>query len=280
MLNIQGGTTMNLLFAIDDNVVDQLLTTLYSIQENTPKESLSVYVIQNPKLKQTDKITAFCEKTKIEYHPIIIGDGLFKDAPTTDRYPATIYYRLLAQEFLPKDIDRILYLDVDILVINSLLPLYNLSFDGDLYAAASHSALTSDVTDPINKLRLGNYEAESYYNSGVLLMNLPLIREQVHAKDIFKYIEDNKLALFLPDQDVLNGLYGHQFKQVPDEIYNYDARMSTIYQALGAGAWDLDWVIQNTVILHFCGRDKPWKPEYRGRYSGLYKHYAYKASKI
>ncbi|WP_125567486.1 glycosyltransferase family 8 protein [Companilactobacillus insicii] len=271
---------MNLLFAIDDNVVDQLLTTLYSIQENTPKESLSVYVIQNPKLKQTDKINAFCEKNKIEYHPIIIGDELFKDAPTTDRYPATIYYRLLAQEFLPKDIDRILYLDVDILVINSLLPLYNLSFDGNLYAAASHSALTSDVTDPINKLRLGNYEAESYYNSGVLLMNLPLIREQVHAKDIFKYIEDNKLALFLPDQDVLNGLYGHQFKQVPDEIYNYDARMSTIYQALGAGDWDLDWVIKHTVILHFCGRDKPWKPEYRGRYSGLYKHYAYKASKI
>lgn len=271
---------MNLLFAIDDNVVDQLLTTLYSIEENTPNVPLSIYVIQKSKLKQTDKIVSFCETTHVDYYPIIIGSELFKDAPTTDRYPATIYYRLLAHKYLPAELDRILYLDVDILVINNLLPLYKLDFENNLYAAASHSALANDVTDSINKLRLGNYEAESYYNSGVLLMNLPLIREQVHTQDIFDYIEANKLALLLPDQDVLNGLYGHQFKQIPDEIYNYDARMSTLYQALGAGVWNLDWVIEHTVVLHFCGRDKPWKSEYRGRYSGLYKHYAHRTQEL
>ncbi|KRK79019.1 glycosyltransferase [Companilactobacillus nodensis DSM 19682 = JCM 14932 = NBRC 107160] len=270
---------MNLLFAIDDNVVDQLLTTLHSIQVNTPNVPLDIYVIQKSKLKQTEKITTFCDKTDIEYHPVMIGDE-FKDAPTTDRYPATIYYRLLAHKYLPKDLDRILYLDVDILVINNLLPLYELDFDGNMYAAASHAALANDVTDSINKLRLGNYEAESYYNSGVMLMNLPMIREQVHAEDIFNYIKANQLTLFLPDQDVLNGLYGHQFKKIPDEIYNYDARMSTIYQALGGGLWNLDWVIDHTVVLHFCGRDKPWRSEYRGRYSGLYKHYAHNTKLI
>ncbi|WP_125764667.1 glycosyltransferase family 8 protein [Companilactobacillus hulinensis] len=271
---------MNLLFAIDDNVVDQLLTTLYSIQVNTPKTPLSIYVIQNKPLTQTNRIKEFCDKRNVEYHPVLIDGDLFKDAPVTDRYPATIYYRLLAHNYLPEDLDRILYLDIDILVINNLLPLYNLDMEDNLYAAASHSALTSDVTDSINKLRLGNYEAESYYNSGVLLMNLPLIRKQVKAEDIFNYINENKNTLLLPDQDVLNGLYGHQFKKVPDEIYNYDARMSVIYQTLSTGEWTLDWVITHTVVLHFCGRDKPWKSEYRGRYSGLYKHYAHLAKLV
>lgn len=35
----------------------------------------------------------------------------------------------------------------------------------------------------------------------------------------------------------------------------------------------MDWVTQNTVILHFCGKKKPWQPSYRGRLSALYKHY-------
>jgi len=174
-------------------------------------------------------------------------------------------------------LDRILYLDADILIINDLSRLYNLDLGDNLYAAASHSALSSNMTEPFNKVRLGNYEAESYYNSGVLLFNLPKIRQTVKAEDIFKYIEENKLTLFLPDQDVLNGLYGHQIMKIPDELYNFDARMSALYFAIGDGQWDLDWVIDHTVVLHFCGRDKPWKSDYRGRYAGLYKHYMHKA---
>ncbi|USQ69042.1 glycosyltransferase family 8 protein [Companilactobacillus allii] len=271
---------MNLLFAIDDNVVDQLLTTVYSIKMNTPNTPLAVYVIQDTRLLQTDKITNFCQKLNIEYHPVMIDKSLFKDAPVTDRYPTTIYYRLLAHKYLPTNIDRILYLDIDILVINDLLPLYNLDMGDNLYAAANHAVTTTDLTDSFNKIRLGNSEAESYYNSGVMLMNLPLIREQVKADDIFTYINENKNTLLLPDQDVLNGLYGHQFKRIPDEIYNYDARMSVVYQTWSGGKWNLDWVIKHSVILHFCGRDKPWKSEYRGRYSGLYKHYSHLAQLV
>ena len=46
------------------------------------------------------------------------------------------------------------------------------------------------------------------------------------------------------------------------------------------GEWDLDWVIKNTVVLHFCGRDKPWDEDYIGRFAGLYKHYFKKAMDV
>ncbi|WP_412989473.1 glycosyltransferase family 8 protein [Pediococcus siamensis] len=271
---------MNLLFAIDNHVVDQLLTTLYSIVTNTTAQSFEVYVIQKNKLKKTAKITRFCEELGVKYHPIILGATFLENAPVTNRYPETIYYRLLAQQYLPQNLTRILYLDVDTLIINDLQPLYRIEMGDYLYAAASHSALTNNVVEPINKLRLGNYEAESYYNSGTLLLNLTAIRQHVKKADIVNYINNNKFTLFLPDQDVLNALYGHQIKKIPDELYNYDARRSPLYYALSSGKWDLDWVIRHTVVLHFCGRDKPWKKDYHSRYAGLYKHYAYRAQQV
>lgn len=269
---------MNLLFAINDKVVDQLLTTIYSIYKNTPDTTFDIYILQKELLKRNADIMAFCDQLGVTYHPVVVGADQFADAPVTDRYPATIYYRLLAQDYLPETLERILYLDIDILVINDLSPLYNLDFGGQLYAAASHTDLTGDLGQPFNKVRLGNYEAESYYNSGVILYNLPAIRQTVRATAIFNYIEANKIALFLPDQDVLNGLYGHQIKRIPDELYNYDTRMGPVYFALGNGTWNLDWVIDNTVILHFCGREKPWLPDRFNRYTALYKHYAHQAA--
>jgi len=97
---------MNLLFAIDDNVTTQLMTCLYSIVENTPNEKFDTYVIQKEKLKATDQISGFCQKVRVNYHPILVDPQIFKDAPITDRYPETIYYRLLAHEYLPKDLKR------------------------------------------------------------------------------------------------------------------------------------------------------------------------------
>ena len=111
-------------------------------------------------------------------------------------------------------------------------------------------------------------------------MNLEGIRRVVDPQKIVEYVEKNKLNLLLPDQDVLNGLYGQKIKKVEDELYNYDVRKNPIYEAISMGEWDLDWVIKNTVVLHFCGRDKPWDEDYIGRFASLYKHYFKKAMDV
>lgn len=54
---------------------------------------------------------------------------------------------------------------------------------------------------------------------------------------------------------------------------NFDARNYSSYFLRSAGQAGMDWVMQNTAILHFCGRAKPWKPLYRHRFGILYKHY-------
>ncbi len=270
---------VNLLFSIDDGYLDQFKVTLYSLVQNTSQKGLHIYVLQPQLLTKTDELTFFCHKLGVSYHPIVVDDTLFANAPTTDRYPKAIYYRLLAHEMLPDHLDKILYLDADILCLNDFMPLYQLDMAENLYAASSHIE-DNEVMDFINKRRLQNVEASSYFNSGILLMNLKAIRQSVRAQDIFDYIDKHRAMLFLPDQDVLNGLYGHQTLLIPEQIYNYDARYSLLYLMRSNREWDLDWVINHTVFLHFCGREKPWKKDYRGRFSGLYKYVARKAGEI
>lgn len=98
--------------------------------------------------------------------------------PCLKRYTKAMYYRLLAAKLLPVDLDRILYIDPDTLFINSVTKLYHMDFKGRLFAGASHGGLLG-VSDYINRIRLSTYESEGYFNSGVLLMNLPAMRTEV-----------------------------------------------------------------------------------------------------
>ena len=79
--------------------------------------------------------------------------------------------------------------------------------------------------------------------------------------------------LLLPDQDILNAMYGSRIQEIDDFLWNYDARNYNNYFVRSAGEANLEWVMKNTAIIHFCGRAKPWKPHYTHRFGILYRHY-------
>ena len=117
-------------------------------------------------------------------------------------------------------------------------------------AAATHTGLLAGITDPVNRLRLENYEAEAYYNSGVLLMDLTAMRREVRPADIFDYAREHADILLLPDQDVLNGLYGGQILGVDDSLWNYDARRFDRYLLVSQGEKDMDCTSQVYWLWH------------------------------
>lgn len=75
-------------------------------------------------------------------------------------------------------------------------------------------------------------------------------------------------TLLLPDQDVFNLLYDAYTLQV-DNIWNYDAYYYSVYQLKVEGKCNIDWVMQNTVFLHFCEKQKLWKTNSSNRFSAL-----------
>lgn len=267
---------MNILVTLDSNYLEPLRVMLYSLFVNNPGETFTVYVMHSRlRPEEVEDICRYAAEFGSTVEEIKLDDNCFRDAPVLLHWTKEMYYRLLAYTVLPEELDRILYLDPDILVINPITELYNLDLDGYLFAAAYHSI----ASRTLNQLRLSPYEISHYYNSGVLLMNLQLQRKKVEEQAIYDFVEEFRTRLVLPDQDILNALFGREIKTLDEKIYNYDARYYRYYNLISGGVWDMDHVMRHTVILHFCGKKKPWKKDYNGRFQALYKHYAWLAEK-
>ncbi|MBQ2990027.1 MAG: glycosyltransferase family 8 protein [Clostridia bacterium] len=264
---------MNILVTLDRNYLQPLSVMLCSLLLCHPGEAFDVFVISSDLTREDmAEIDGLCACFGARLHLVAVDETCFEHAPTLRYYSRAMYYRLLAAQLLPKHLERILYLDPDVLVIGSLRALYDMDMGDMLYAAAMHEGLIN-LSGPVNQIRLQNFDTKAYYNSGVLLMNLPAIRESVHGEDIFAYVKENRNILILPDQDVLNGLYGARILALDETLYNYDARKYNEYLIASQGERDMKWVMGNTAILHFCGKTKPWKKNCRTRFTSLYRHY-------
>ena len=262
---------MNLLVTLDENYLPQLRVLLASIYCNNPGVKCSVYLLHRDlPQRELERLEKDLMKMEWSFIPVTVNETVFADAPVTKQYPQEMYFRLLAGQLLPKNVEKVLYLDPDILVMNPLTPLWEPDLHGNLFAAAAHTGKT-ELANNINRLRLGT--TGDYYNSGVLLIDVNRCRKEIRPQDIFSFVEEHGSELILPDQDVFNALYGDRVLPVEDVIWNYDARNYSCYLMRSLGEADLSWVMEHTVVLHFCGKEKPWKPYYRHRFGILYLHY-------
>ena len=259
---------MNLLFCIDRRTLGQLAVCLRSIVKNGGAAHYRIFLLHSD-LDEGVRENLAQDFPCMEFRLLSVPRGMFDGFPVTDRYPKQIYYRLAAPLLLPHDLDRILYLDADTLVLNPLRSLYNTDFEGNLFAACTH---TRELLTRFNRLRLRSEKAVCYINSGVLLMNLPLLRMVLDIQQMSRYVRGRKLPLFLPDQDILTALYGDRVKRICAMRYNLSDRVLSQYNAEpGRRKRDLAWVRRHTVIVHYCGRNKPWRPGYDGVLGVFYR---------
>lgn len=262
---------MELLVTVDKNYILPLQVMLTSLYMNNPGEDVELYLLHSRlQEKELEPLEKQCGRLGYKFFPVKIEDSWFSQAPVTKQYPREMYYRLLAPCFLPQKLHRILYLDPDILVINSLKPLWETDMKGRLFAAAAHTGKTN-LANNINQVRLGT--THKYFNSGVLLINLDQGRKEILPEEIFRYAGEHAKELLLPDQDILNAVFGSRTLELDDYLWNYDARNYSTYLLRSGGVCDMDWVMGNTGILHFCGKTKPWQAGYIHRFGILYKHY-------
>lgn len=109
-------------------------------------------------------------------------------------------------------------------------------------------------------------------NTGVIMMELDGLRREIDLGAIRQYAAEHFDALLLPDQDILTALYGSRVKVIDSQLYNLSDRILAFYNANPAHPrHSLDWVRQHTVIIHYCGRNKPWKPGYVGVLDVFYR---------
>lgn len=259
--------TVNVLITLDENYLPYLNVMLSSLLRSNPDCVFDVYLLHTSigpdALRPTEAVLGNAGRLI----PVQIRDLELDLAPTTSRYPKEIYYRIFAARYLPDTLERVLYLDPDLVVNGSILPLYQMDMGDYYFAAASH---TGAFLQKANALRLDMEEDAPYINSGVMLMNLALLRREQDLDDVFRFIKKRRRLLVLPDQDIISGLYGSRIYALDAFRYNMTERLYQMHAPFEKGL-DLDWVRKNSVIIHYCGRNKPWKENYVGQLDVFYK---------
>lgn len=262
---------MNLLFAINRKFISLLLSCLHSISLRGGDSLYQAYILSSGLSCEDEAfIRANAEKNMV-FHFVPVPQELFEGFPKTGRYPTEIFYRLAAPALLSAELERVLYLDADTIVINPLKRLYEIDFEGNCFAACTH---TREFLRRANLARIRADGDWPYVNTGVMMMNLPALREHLDLRAIRDFALANRRRMLLPDQDVLTALYGDRVKIIDSLLYNMNDRVLFFHNAEPQSAkLDESWVRDNSVIIHYFGNNKPWKKHYIGALGEFYHEY-------
>lgn len=261
----------NILVNINKGYVKYFLVMMNSLATSNPESEFDVYIMHTD---LDDEAKAhILTKIKPNINPIYIymDKSLFKGAPKVKRYPYEIYYRIFAPIMLPESVERILYLDSDLVVHNKIDELYNMNFEGNLFIACTQ---IRKFMQWFNRVRLTVNKHHQYINTGVMLMNVKELRSLIDTDKIFKFIRRNGWRMCLYDQDVIFKFFGDRIKLVDATIYNCADRTITFYNLhRPKHKIDHDWMENNNVIIHYFGTNKPWKDNYKGILKDFYDRY-------
>jgi lipopolysaccharide biosynthesis glycosyltransferase len=205
--------------------------------------------------------------SELVFHEIL--DGQLGGLPLDHRFGPAMWYRIFLPELLP-DISQILYLDVDTLVVDSLDPLWETPLDG-CYVAAVRNVFMEYHRHRAPELGI---EEADYFNSGVLMLNLALMRTEDFAGRLIDLVRRRGSELLWPDQDALNLVAGTRWSRLHPRwnvMNSFATRPQLAAEAFGPEA--LAEAIAHPAIRHFegPGPNKPWHALYQGPDQQLYR---------
>ena len=242
---------MNIFVAFNDNYAMPTRVMLTSLIKNN-QCPLNIYVLYAELSNESMKYISELNSSAAAIHFIQIDKSLLDNMPVMSFYSKEAYIRLFAHDYLPENVDRILWLDSDMIVIGDIREFYDQSFDDKLYVAYKDL----DQGDSAEKkASLGMPADAIYINTGILLMNIKEIRKKVKTEMITSYIKENSNKIELVDQDVLNGLLYDSVKVIDsDNTYNYFTKQIM--------PWNRHMVFRNAQIIHYATDKKPWNAAY------------------
>ncbi|HDR1434445.1 TPA: glycosyltransferase family 8 protein, partial [Pasteurella multocida] len=195
-----------------------------------------------------------------EVNFIAVNEKEFESFPVQISYISlATYARLKAAEYLPDNLNRIIYLDVDVLVFNSLEMLWNVDVNNFLTAACYDSFIENEKSE--HKKSISMSDKEYYFNAGVMLFNL----DEWRKMDVFSRALD-LLAMYpnqmiYQDQDILNILFRNKvcyldcrFNFMPNQL----ERIKQYHKGKLSNLHSLEKTTMPVVISHYCGPEKAW----------------------
>ena len=237
-------------YALDDGFVYPTIVSITSIMENVNSKNIYNFYIMHPgdfTLESKNKLKSFENKYENCYIYFIDMKDQYKKLSVRRKWSTVVlttptYYRLSLQDLLP-NIDKIIYIDGDVIALNDIKIMYDIDMEG--YYFKGYRVWSRKVLDKY---------IHNYLCAGVLLINLKELRKNNIGKKFSEFIKKNSKNLIYHDETIINyvcteknGILNPKFGFIvrykrEEGIYSKEEKKKAL---------------KDPVLIHLM--DKPWK---------------------
>lgn len=273
---------LNIVIVANDGYIQHAAVMLTSLFDSNNKEQFRIFLLTDS-ISDTNRIrlNKLCDayNNKIEVH---IPELELKQSCNIDitRLPSgswstMIYYKLFMPSILPADVNRCLFLDVDMVVVDDIKPLYEIDMEDNYTIAA-----VEDVLSCMPRKGVLGMEAEApYINSGVMVCDIARWRKMEKERPIFNFVQEWSDRI-INEQDVIAVYMTDRIKLLPIRwnmvSCNY-LRQRFVFPKYYP---ELHEARKHPAIHHFCTFVQPWYADSPHPYKGLYRKYLIQYAEI
>lgn len=269
-------TKINIVFASDNNYAQHTAVAMTSVLVNTKvPQKIQFYLIDDEiKDENKEKIRKTVQNLGGSVEFIKIKNSRLEDCYVSGELSRASYFRLDIANILDETINKIIYLDCDLLVYDDIEKMWQLDMGGKAVAATCDLGIMASARVRKQKNHFIGLPFDApYFNAGVLMMDLTKWRQGNYAEDIIALATQNKYPNH--DQDALNKFFMNNWQEIPlrwdviPPVFNLflkiitkpDLRKKAIEAKL------------NPAIFHYAGGYKPWEYEIHKGFNDKYYEY-------
>jgi lipopolysaccharide biosynthesis glycosyltransferase len=266
--------------AADERFAMPLAVTIRSVLERLATNcNPQIYVLDGGITDETKvRLTRSWPDRPYELTWVTVNPAVFAGMPISGHASVVNYYRLMTPWLLP-DVNKVIFLDADLLVIRDLTALWQSKMDSRPCLAVQDCAapyMDASValknysrcgrhlgaTTPVSNYRaLGLNPHDAYFNSGVLVLDLEAWRREDLPRQVLLCLERNKDHVRWWDQYALNVVLAGRWGLL-DPRWNQGSHIHA-FPTWSQSPYDrhvYQQVRDDPFIVHFTTRHKPWVP--------------------
>ncbi|WP_127059260.1 glycosyltransferase family 8 protein [Veillonella ratti] len=228
-------------YNVNDGFIHIMGVSIVSVLENNKSQNFVFHIfVDSYSQKNIERIESMAKQWQCHCIVYLLHMEPFNDFHIkVERFSRITYARIYMPKVIHNLTDRVIYLDADTMVCDSLHELWNMDLQGYAIGAVSDVPETVDFRSKYLKLKSGKY-----FNDGVMVINVRQWEENSITERAFSYQNEPRSRFKGQDQDIMNLV-------VDGDLYF----LPVTYNAYGGGYG----YEEKVYIAHWSGRRKPWQ---------------------
>lgn len=248
--------TINIAFCSDKNYLKYVAIAIQSIYFNNLNNALKFHIfLYDVEQDDIDKLSSLCPDIIVYF---ISKEDLEKydNEHAIKHLNRSMFIRLIVPRLLKEKVDKLIYLDADILCFEDISAINDVDIDNVVCAACADSLKKENVSRDIQRLKLST---NHYFNSGFLYINVKNWNDFYTEDKVNAILLAQKEHLRYPDQDALNIVLQNNVLIIKSD-WNY------LFTWINEKNKDKFFETEKNLpyFIHFTGARKPWYHEHIG----------------